>query len=96
MERKPKPERKSFENGPEPMIAILKIRAAKEQGCAIPGCGQQYYTQYFTRKKYVKLYNTQYQYYRNSKQLISISSELFSNQSYKVMQSCIVRTESFY
>ena len=40
------------------------------QGWAIPGFGQQYYTQYYTGQKYAKLYNTLYQYYTKSNQLI--------------------------
>ena len=44
---------------------------ALSQGWAIPGFGQQYYTQYYTRQKYAKLYNTLYQYYTKSKLLIS-------------------------
>ena len=36
------------------------------QGWAIPGFGQQYYT----GQKYAKLYNTLYQYYTKSNQLI--------------------------
>jgi hypothetical protein len=40
------------------------------QGWAIPGFGQQYYTQYYTEQKYAKLYNTLYQYYTKSNQLI--------------------------
>ena len=34
-----------------------------DQGWAIPGIGQQYYTQYYTGQKYAKLYNILYQYY---------------------------------
>ena len=37
-----------------------------KQGWAIPGFGQQYYTQYYTAQKYAKLYNTLYQYYTKS------------------------------
>ena len=40
------------------------------QGWAIPGSGQQYYIQYYTGQKYAKLYNTLYQYYTKSNQLI--------------------------
>ena len=40
------------------------------QGWAIPGFGQQYYTQYYTGQKYAKLYNTLYKYYTKSNQLI--------------------------
>ena len=42
-----------------------------QQGWAIPGFGQQYYTQYYTGQKYAKLYNTLYQYYTKSKQQIT-------------------------
>ena len=41
-----------------------------KQGSAIPGFGQQYYTQYYAGHKYAKLYNTLYQYYTKSNQLI--------------------------
>ena len=41
------------------------------QGWAIPGVGQQYYTLYYTWQKYAKLYNTIFQYYTKSEQLIS-------------------------
>ena len=40
------------------------------QGWAIPGFGQQYYTQYYTGQKYGKLYNTLYLYYTKSNQAI--------------------------
>ena len=40
------------------------------QGWTIPGFGQQYYTQYYTGQNYAKLYNTLYQYYTKSNQLI--------------------------
>jgi hypothetical protein len=46
------------------------------QGWAIPGFGQQYYTQYSTRQKYAKLYNTLYQYYTKSKwQILSVKQQ---------------------
>ena len=42
----------------------------RQQGWAIPGVGHKYYTLYYTGQKYEKLYNTLYQYYTKSKQLI--------------------------
>ena len=37
------------------------VRTHFQQGWAIPGFGQQYYTQYYTGQNYEKLYNTLYQ-----------------------------------
>ena len=42
-----------------------------QQAWAIQSFGQKYYTQYYTEQKYTKLYNTLYQYYTKSRQLIS-------------------------
>ena len=49
----------------------MRCHGTKCQGWAIPGFGQQYYTQYYTGQKYAKLYNTLYKYYTKSNQLIS-------------------------
>jgi hypothetical protein len=59
---------------------VTAVKAAKamktaKQGWAIPGFGQQYYTQYYTGQKYAKLYNTLYQYYTKSKQPITSVKE---------------------
>ena len=40
---------------------LLNWRTTPKQGWAIPGFGQQYYTQYYTGQNYAKLYNTLYQ-----------------------------------
>ena len=53
------------------------------QGWAIPGFGQQYYTQYYTGQKYAKLYNTLYQYYTKLNHLIirvKQQNKVFFNQ----------------
>ena len=53
-------------------MAVLQVQKdGSSQGWAIPGFGQQYYTPYYTGQKYAKLYNSLYQYYTKSKQLIS-------------------------
>ena len=63
----------------KPGVAIAFVKAVctlfrrrSQQGWAIPGSAQQYYTQYYTRQKLLSNTNTQYQYYTESRPTIKI------------------------